>query len=104
METRTTEDYCERGEFEGGDEKRKCRSFFPWDKKYVSRCACTDKVLIAEFKFDYLQHADLIETLNKKGITHAHTAMMTPAVSSWLTEVTNQIIPVKSTPMATFGQ
>lgn len=53
-----------------------------------------DKVLIAEFKFDYLQHADLIETLNKKGITHACTAMMTPAVSSWLTEATNQIIPV----------
>lgn len=51
-----------------------------------------DKVLIAEFKFDYLQHADLIETLNKKGI--ARTAMMTPAVSSWLTEATNQIIPV----------
>lgn len=53
-----------------------------------------DKVLIAEFKFDYLQHADLIETLNKKGSTHARTAMMTPAVSSWLTEATNQIIPV----------
>lgn len=76
------------------EETKKCRSFFPWDKKYVSRVDCTDKVLIAEFKFDYLQHADLIETLNKKGITHAHTAMMTPAVSSWLTEATNQIIPV----------